>query len=687
MAALTETLHRQILDKYQQLETARTQLKTEFFGIDAVIDEIISSISSWFLFPDLQDKPLIINLWGMTGVGKTSLIVRLCELINFSKRFYRFDMGESGADEWIIKENISDIQKESNGLPLIIGLDEFQLCRTISEEKKELDRSFARVIWDLLDSGKFHASSFYFSRYVSQLTRIKIKLEYIINTGAKSADGFVTTNTTLYKEIRNNNTESVRRKVRIFGKKDREIMWDTVRHQFISEMDLHRHLDSLNLYDSLDFLEKVIDSALSPKTIDCSRAVIFVMGNLDEAYHMNGEINPDISADEFHEASLKITVTHIKHALQRRFRNEQIARLGNNHIIYPAFSKETFNKIIVHELKKATDAVQEKYNISINIQQSVHQLIYNEGVFPTQGTRPVFTTISQLIKSRFSRIFSEMLLKNINASEITISALSDVIQVAYLNKGNIVHQYEEKITLNLDKLRQTRKDDMQTIAAVHESGHAVISIALLKTLPETIYSVTADSESEGFTFIKTKWNYLPKNEIIRRLAKYLGGYAAEKIIFGEDNITVGSESDIATATELITHVYKSSGMTGIPAAFNIEHTNTNNRIYDRDNVINKSAITVLKEALQLAEITLQSHKQLLLKMSEHLSDNTFIGKEQIRDMVRQHAPALYQEGFIENGDLLFYRKHLKEQAAQPQSAPHQTKTKLHDYRLNKNKVS
>jgi cell division protease FtsH len=685
MAQLTQKLQEQILEKHQLLETARAQLKTEFFGIDTVIDEIINSISSWFLFPDIQDKPLIINLWGMTGVGKTSLIVRLCELINFSKRFYRFDMGESGAGEWGMKRHITQIQQECNGLPLIIGLDEFQLCRTINEHGKELDHSFTRIIWDLLDSGKFQTTVY--SRDVDRYSRIRLKIEYIMQQGAKSANGILTSCSKLYVELRHNFDEPVRGKVRIFNKDDRNRMWEVVRYQYVSYAEFNRYLDTLDLEGSHKFLGKLIDMELSPKVIDCSRSVIFVMGNLDEAYHMSDEINPDISADEFHEASLKITITHIKHALQRRFRNEQIARLGNNHIIYPAFSKETFNKIIAHELKKATDAVQEKYNISINIQQSVHQLIYNEGVFPTQGTRPVFTTISQIIKSRFSRIFSEMLLKNINASEITISALSDVIQVVYLKKENIVHQFEEKVTLNLDKLRQTRKDDMQTIAAVHESGHAVLAIALLKTIPEMVYSVTADSESEGFTFTKTKWNYLSKNEIINRLAKYLGGYAAEKIIFGEDNITAGSESDIYVATKLISRMYKSSGMMGITASFNIEDPMTNNDVYDRDDIINNASINMLKEALQLAEITLQSHKQLLLKLSDHLSDHTFIRKELIREMVRIHAPGLYQEGFIENGDLLFYRKHLKEQTAQPQLASHQTKTKLHDYRLKKDKVS
>lgn len=82
-------------------------------------------INSWFLFPEMQDRPVIINLWGLTGIGKTSLIKRLVELLNFSEHYFRFDLGE------------------------------FQLARTINEEQEEIDRASIRSIWDLLDSGKF----------------------------------------------------------------------------------------------------------------------------------------------------------------------------------------------------------------------------------------------------------------------------------------------------------------------------------------------------------------------------------------------------------------------------------------------------------------------------------------------------------------------------------------------------
>ncbi len=71
------------------------------------------------------------------------------------------------------------------------------------------------------------------------------------------------------------------------------------------------------------------------------------MGNLDEAYAIGDNLSVDIDADEFNRLSKKIKCSKkLKKALQSRFRDEQIARLGNIHIIFPALDKKSYQKII-----------------------------------------------------------------------------------------------------------------------------------------------------------------------------------------------------------------------------------------------------------------------------------------------------------------------------------------------------
>lgn len=59
MKRITKKYRNEILKKEQQLKNARIKLKEEFVGINVVIDEVIDSISSWFLFPDSSSSNIV----------------------------------------------------------------------------------------------------------------------------------------------------------------------------------------------------------------------------------------------------------------------------------------------------------------------------------------------------------------------------------------------------------------------------------------------------------------------------------------------------------------------------------------------------------------------------------------------------------------------------------------------------
>ena len=62
-------------------EKLKSDLKKEFIGIDQQIDNLVDLIRPWYNNPELYDSPCIINLWGMTGHGKTSLVNRIIDLL------------------------------------------------------------------------------------------------------------------------------------------------------------------------------------------------------------------------------------------------------------------------------------------------------------------------------------------------------------------------------------------------------------------------------------------------------------------------------------------------------------------------------------------------------------------------------------------------------------------------------
>jgi len=85
----------------------------------------------------------------------------------------------------------------------------------------------------------------------------------------------------------------------------------------------------------------------------------------------------------------------------------------------------------------------------------------------------------------------------------------------------------------------------------------------------------------------------------------------------------------------------------------------NNEAYHSFEDVEEEIKRAIEEAKQLAEFTLKKEKALLLELSDYLSDNRMLKKEEIRRIVNNRSTE--NVDFIENGEHLFYRKHLKQQ--------------------------
>jgi len=128
----SKTKNKDLLQKQKQLKKTEAQLKKEFFGIDSVIEKLIRQIKSWYLFPELQKRPLVINLWGMTGTGKSSLLRRLSQLIDFEKSFFPFDMNNE--DHFDIVNSLENLDENKSGEACLILFDEFQHLRSLDDK-------------------------------------------------------------------------------------------------------------------------------------------------------------------------------------------------------------------------------------------------------------------------------------------------------------------------------------------------------------------------------------------------------------------------------------------------------------------------------------------------------------------------------------------------------------------------
>lgn len=638
-----------ILNKQSLIEQARNALRKEFVGIDKVIDEVLNSISPWFFFPDIQEKPLIINLWGMTGVGKTSLVTRIVDLLSCQDRFFQINLREcSGRYRRSLDESIISIHRFYNGKAFIISLDEFQYAS---------DESTDRSIWTLLDNGILQHDDY---DRVNDISYYLGQLRFYVKKGIRVENGIVITNAEeFYRRVYGQDSHLADSSVVYFVK------WSIIQSIYQSSdyyscpEEIADILNRMNEKETIDFLHEFCKIASRPITIDCTKACVFVLGNLDDAYSMAKDFNPDMSADEFHTESMKITVPMIKSALSTHFRAEQIARLGNNHIIYPAFSSESFRKIIAMELEAVTKKVLKYSGFNLEIDPSVYDLLYDEGVYPTQGTRPVFSTIHLLVSAKLSRIIGDAILQGLCPTNILMRLEDEFVVVNYMVGESVVHSIRFKQETQLKELREAKRNDIQAISAVHESGHIVVAAVLLNRLPEYSLSSTASPLIGGLTIYSQEWP-LTRKTLIACIAHKLAGYKAEEIVFGWEYLTGGSRSDIREVREFTEILIKECGFGAFPGELSGKSPLTNTYLNYASDSANKEVDAIIAHGLELAEQTLWKEKRLLLMLADHLSDNRIVDKEQIRTYIRLYGSRPQMADDVEDK---VYRRRLKEAVA------------------------
>lgn len=652
-----EALQSSFTKKNNILQNARKTLKTEFFGIDAIIDEVIDNVSSWYTLSHLQERPVVINLWGLTGTGKSSLVKRLAELLNYNELYHHFDLGVSSG-EMSFRRSFTELCDAKDDEPLLIALDEFQHARTLTGSgpfTAEIEEDRNRQIWELIDSGKIRYIDW--GRRLWGFDDMIKKLEYLLESGIEVRNGLVHQGKKLYCdefEMKYRSNSKVYFIQKRYYEDIIEFAGNELKFQLVKELEAL--LTKMSGPESIKFMKKVMRIGQKPRTKDFSKSLIFILGNLDEAYPMSSDFTAEIDADEFHEMSQKITVPVIKNALRTRFRSEQIARLGNIHVIYPALNKASYVQIIQKELGLMKEGLASTLHKAIDFDPSVNDLLYSEGVYPTQGVRPLLTTIHQILKSNFSHFIYEIIEKMDSIDSLYFSIENQKLICSYRKDEQEIYHKEVMVNCGLANLRQNKMDDEQAITAVHESGHAILSIVLLSTVPELILSITSDADNNGFVYTKPKRKFITRNDIKKRVAMMLGGLVAEELIFGEENLSGGSGSDIQSATKMLSAYYKSGGF-GTTPIFYALHTQNETHAFHQVEEIEQEIKGIIEEGKELARTTLMEEKELLLAMANHLADHTSLRKNEIIQLVEEFA--VNKDSM--NRDLSFFRQTLKDQ--------------------------
>lgn len=201
----------------------------------------------------------------------------------------------------------------------------------------------------------------------------------------------------------------------------------------------------------------------------------------------------------------------------------------------------------------------------------------------------------------------------------------------------------EKVLLGPERKSHILSKKEKEIAAYHEAGHALVSSSIAGTEPVRKISIISRGMAGGYTLqVPSEENKMrTKTQFMAEIAGLLGGYCAERLIFGE--MTTGASNDLVRASDLARKLVKEYGMSPLgPIVFG----DTNEMVFlgreisEQRNYSEKVAAEIDKEVEQVikssektASEIVKRRKALLEKIAKTLIEKETIEREEFEKII------------------------------------------------------
>ena len=415
-------------ERKTQLNNVSIKLKKKFQGIDDVIDDVIDHITFWYCYPELLMRPTIVNLWGLTGVGKTDLVNRIVQYLRIEK-FASLDSSRFFISEPISLENTISELRVYTDEPFVVLIDEFQKNSDIKNDVKD---HAMNEIWRFFSDGKFFNVNTLLKRISgTALSVSNIDYNYIPYYGdaePSSAESIRKSKKTsltrilkysgIMSSIVDSMTLDERQKMisdaTMLALSNQSIyspqfVANIIKKRYTTEslgtmideilVELGAFYTSTFLKDRHDKIRKIYNSeTFDEESLTYSKALIFICGNLNDVFLPSPQDNVDTTdIDQLHEFSQTIDRNEVLNGLAKLFTPEKVSRLGYKHVIYPSLSRDGYSQVIDSELTQISIRCWNKYGVKIILTQdkALFDHIF-DSIDAKQGVRPVLSHIHQI---------------------------------------------------------------------------------------------------------------------------------------------------------------------------------------------------------------------------------------------------------------------------------------------------
>ena len=202
----------------------------------------------------------------------------------------------------------------------------------------------------------------------------------------------------------------------------------------------------------------------------------------------------------------------------------------------------------------------------------------------------------------------------------------------------------EKVILGPERRSRAINKEEQKVIAYHEGGHALVGTSLKNADPVHKVSIISRGHAGGYTMaVPSEDKTLHTDRyFIDELAVLLGGYASEKLIFGD--VTTGPSNDLERATQMARNMVTRYGMSRLGARtfgkkeelifLGREMHEERNYSEETARSIDSEVSRLIAEAFEQATTILSEKRAVLDRIATTLLEKETIEKDEFDAIVR-----------------------------------------------------
>lgn len=209
---------------------------------------------------------------------------------------------------------------------------------------------------------------------------------------------------------------------------------------------------------------------------------------------------------------------------------------------------------------------------------------------------------------------------------------------------NDLYRAIEKVMLGPERRSHILSPREKEISAYHEAGHALVAAVLPHADPVHKISIVSRGRAAGYTLkLPSEDRHLySRQNFLDELAAALGGYASEKLIFGE--LTTGSSNDISKATAIARDLVTKYGMSETVGPVTLGSENElvflgrdfgaeKNYSEEMAKTVDAEVSNFLRDAFRRAEKVLKKYRKVLDTVAKRLIETETIEREEFEGIL------------------------------------------------------